>query len=765
MPQAPADAKRRIRPRIILLWILLPLLLILLAGYLALPYVAARVLEQWLSDQGLSTPRIEFSHPRWNRLDIPRLTLVHQSRERRVSLQAEQVSVLFDPLQLYASLRIDELRIPRLQLQIDAEANLEQRIEEASDTGIDLNAFAPGQLFGLAPSQRLLIGELQLDYRAPQQAPIHISGSLELTATQLQSRLALQLHTLEQGTPPTKTSATKTSATTADTETSATAEPATEDASTHPTGAPAYLDLYFDAAQNLRLHLSREQQSLLNLNGALDTGLSSDIDSALKDRDVDNTNPAAATGYWQLQLDGKLAIAPLQLWLTPLLPPGLPELNGEQALQLTLSWPSRLPPSTAALWPTLRGTLQSRGSLSLPPSLLPTQLQLQPLSEQSTLTLQLENANLRLGMQLPTLQARYNGVDLPSFSLNTEAESSLDGGSVSGQSRLQLQAPAAEFSADWHWHNEQLQLQWRSNALSLPALQTPLRRLLPALALSLPAPLALKAGQLTLNGDLSAGRAPLQSTTRLQLQQGALAWSDSVSVQGLNSTLTLQQQTDGALSAGGRFDVAQIDAGLPLTLAAVEFGYRQPARGSASLTLSPLRLALLGGTLSLPSLTIDPQQPHFNTVLQLQDIALGEILALYQQPGLNGEIRLQGSLPLQLRDGYLSVRDGVLQNSGPGWLRYQANAAVQQSAAANAGLRLALDALTNLQVSQLQVGVDYAASGELELSCRFQGQNPDWQQGRPIDLTLNLQENLPALLRSLQLAGRISDSVQQKLTR
>ncbi len=699
-----------------LLWILLPLLLALLLGYLALPYVAARVLGQWLAEQGFSEPEIEFSHPGWNRLDIPRLNLVQQGSERRIALQAQQISVFFDPLELYAGGRISELRIPRLQLQIDARENLEQRLDEAAQTRLDLNATPPSLLFDLAPSERLAIGQLQLTYRAPQQPPLQASGNVDLSADQLQSRLALTLH-------PEAASA------------SDGAPPATDT-------LPAYLDLTFNRAQALSLQLTREAQTLAQFSGALQTG----------------------TERWQLALDGKLTPTPLLAWLAPLLPGPLPAIAGEQALTLQLAWPAQLPPQPALLLQALEGQLENRGSITLPPEWLPAGLQIEPLKA-TTLALQLQGATVDAALTLPALSARLNGTALPPLALNAQGRWPLSQTAIEGQARIAMRAPDATISADWQWRDERLQLQWRSTPIALPGLQPLLRKLLPALDLTLPKALTLKRGQLNLNGRLEQQSAGLDAQTRVTLSNGALGWADTLAAAGISAQLTLQQRPGGSIAAAGRLGAEQIDVGLPLALPAVDFNFRQPARGRSSLSVAPVRLELLGGAVSFPALTLDPAAPRLDSTVRLEGIALSQILALYQQPGLTGDIRLRGSLPLRLEGSALSIRGGQLYNDGGGWLRYAAAPAVQQSAAGNPGLQLALGALSNLQIERLQVDVDYAEQGDLELSCRFQGHNPDWQQGRAIDLTLNLEENLPMLLKSLQFAGQIDDSVNRRLTR
>ena len=69
----------------------------------------------------------------------------------------------------------------------------------------------------------------------------------------------------------------------------------------------------------------------------------------------------------------------------------------------------------------------------------------------------------------------------------------------------------------------------------------------------------------------------------------------------------------------------------------------------------------------------------------------------------------------------------------------------------NPGIQLALDALTDLRFDLLDLTLDYQPSGDALMRARLKGYNPAWQQGRPVDLNLNIEENLLDLLRTLRL--------------
>ena len=80
-------------------------------------------------------------------------------------------------------------------------------------------------------------------------------------------------------------------------------------------------------------------------------------------------------------------------------------------------------------------------------------------------------------------------------------------------------------------------------------------------------------------------------------------------------------------------------------------------------------------------------------------------------------------------------------------------------------LSLVLQALSNFHYNVLQFGIQYEEDGTLKLTARLEGKNPDWQQGRPVQFNLTVQENVPALLKSLRAVQGIEQSLQERLQR
>jgi len=138
-------------------------------------------------------------------------------------------------------------------------------------------------------------------------------------------------------------------------------------------------------------------------------------------------------------------------------------------------------------------------------------------------------------------------------------------------------------------------------------------------------------------------------------------------------------------------------------------------------------------------------------------------MKLEQQEGLAGSGMLDGQIPIEISSEGIVVTQGQLSARAPGGnIRYTPTAKVAALAQSNPSVSIVVKALSNFQYDVLDVNTDYQPGGELNLQVRLQGKNPDWQEGQPVHLNLNLEENILTLLRSLQMSDDISERVRKR---
>ena len=180
-----------------------------------------------------------------------------------------------------------------------------------------------------------------------------------------------------------------------------------------------------------------------------------------------------------------------------------------------------------------------------------------------------------------------------------------------------------------------------------------------------------------------------------------------------------------------------------------------------------IRCGLLGGMATSQGLRADLGYPPYGLTVLVRELDLHQILSLEQQKGLQGTGMLDGSIPVTVTSQGLRVKDGNFEARPPGGvIRYTASPETAHAVTqANTNMEIILQALSNFHFNVLQVGAQYAENGTLQLQARLEGKNPDQEKSPPIHFNLTVQENIPALLKSLRLVNDLEDSVRTRFSR
>ena len=180
-----------------------------------------------------------------------------------------------------------------------------------------------------------------------------------------------------------------------------------------------------------------------------------------------------------------------------------------------------------------------------------------------------------------------------------------------------------------------------------------------------------------------------------------------------------------------------------------------------------LNCEVLGGMVTSQGVRADLAHPPFSFTLLVRQLDLEKVLGLEQQKGLQGSGLLDGSIPITVTSRGVTIQDGQFEARPPGGvIRYEASPeAAKAETQANANMQLVLKALNNFHYNVLEVGAQYVEDGTLNLKVRLEGRNPDQKKSPPIHFNLTVQENIPALLKSLRLVQDIEESVQKKFVK
>jgi len=281
-----------------------------------------------------------------------------------------------------------------------------------------------------------------------------------------------------------------------------------------------------------------------------------------------------------------------------------------------------------------------------------------------------------------------------------------------------------------------------------------------------PAALELSSGRLSGEGKLTQPAGGGTPTASLTLDARGLAGIfDRSEISGLDASLAAGLQRDRLRLDIGELRLAVINPGFtfgPLLLRGhYEAAVDQPTQGR--LTWQTAETRILGGRFWLPAGTLDLAAPQQRLSARLEGVQLGDVLAAYPTEGLSGSGLIDGSFDVQRSAAGLSVQDGKLAARGPGGVLRFRSPKIEALGQANPAMKIVTEALHNFHYDLLTSDVRYDERGKLNLGLRLNGRNPALEGGRPINFSINLEEDIPALLTSLQLSDRVSETIQRRV--
>lgn len=209
---------------------------------------------------------------------------------------------------------------------------------------------------------------------------------------------------------------------------------------------------------------------------------------------------------------------------------------------------------------------------------------------------------------------------------------------------------------------------------------------------------------------------------------------------------------------------------VPLTIEGIEAGIAasnfhanyQVDLKNAEIALNDIRLDIFGGHLRSDAFSYNLENGAGELLVNIDNIDLSEILSMSAYEAVSATGLVSGALPIRIRNLTPSVTGGQLRANEPGGtIRYDSGGA----GSGNQSLDLVYQALQYYRFELLEADVDYQEDGELVLAVRMQGVSPELNEGQQINLNLNISDNIPALLESLQAGRSVTELVERRLGR
>ena len=177
-------------------------------------------------------------------------------------------------------------------------------------------------------------------------------------------------------------------------------------------------------------------------------------------------------------------------------------------------------------------------------------------------------------------------------------------------------------------------------------------------------------------------------------------------------------------------------------------------------SLSDFSADIFGGSVTLHHLEYDMKTKEGETELQLNNIPLQKLLDMQGTKKLYATGSVKGSIPVKMKNNVFAISDGGMQAEQSGQIIYATTP--EERAAANQGLRTTYEALSNFLYMQLVSSIDMAPDGKSAITIKLKGSNPDFQGGRPIELNLNVEQNLLDLMRTLSISSNVDQIITEK---
>lgn len=282
-----------------------------------------------------------------------------------------------------------------------------------------------------------------------------------------------------------------------------------------------------------------------------------------------------------------------------------------------------------------------------------------------------------------------------------------------------------------------------------------------------PALLTLERGRIQAHGQLALGNSDVEPF-RLEavFRLGDLVGIYDVSAfRGLNAEFNATMNTEQLVVSTEQLRLLSLQQGF--LIGPIEAGFRYQAQLTeplaGQLQLHHNQVQLFDGRVNLRNQVYDLSAEHLLLPVEFDALNLTSLLTQYPVSDFTGSGLLSGVIPIRLSTSGVFVDNGNIQALPPGGQLRYSSAALAGYAGSNVSMRTLMSVLENFHYDLLSGAVNYYDDGTLELRLSLQGQNPELENGRPVRLNLVLQENLPALLTSLQLTNQVNKVIEERL--
>lgn len=356
------------------------------------------------------------------------------------------------------------------------------------------------------------------------------------------------------------------------------------------------------------------------------------------------------------------------------------------------------------------------------------------------------------------LSARYGseGMELKAlgrYSANTTLNGHLELAADVVQGKGQISAGSLTINNGWRYD-----LQSQSGAARVALLPTDFSQESPLSRSITGLPVDIVSGSIGGDGQLSwpTGNG---DKLNLKLEQVAATYNDSFAV-GISGELSAQQHAGQWITGGAQpVSIETLDVGIPIQ----DIHFSVELDEQQDLALRDLRAKLLDGTLQSEQLLWNLEGKTRRSEVDLKGISLKKLTTEMEAENFAASGILDLSIPLITDKNGITVEQGHVEARPPGGrLRYY-GAFSPGMLASNPQLKLIAGALEDYNYRELSGTVEYPPSGDMQMNLKLVGRSDSVAVDRDLIINLNLENNVPDMLRSLQATRDLTEALEKQV--
>ncbi|MFV8782089.1 intermembrane phospholipid transport protein YdbH family protein [Microbulbifer sp. SA54] len=229
---------------------------------------------------------------------------------------------------------------------------------------------------------------------------------------------------------------------------------------------------------------------------------------------------------------------------------------------------------------------------------------------------------------------------------------------------------------------------------------------------------------------------------------------------GIDSEISLTQSGEYWVTPESkRVKIQKLDAGLPLE----NLNFRLRLTESGDLTLTEFSGEMLQGALTSEVLTWNLNGAQRHSLVSFTGLSLAALAKEMDAENFVATGLLDAKMPITVDKQGVTIENGTLSARPPGGrLRYY-GAFSPSMLTSNPQLKLIAGALEDYNYRDMRGTITYPLSGDLKLNLKLTGRSSAVDANRDLIINLNLENNVPSMLKSLQASRDLTDVLEKSM--